>query len=225
MYELGAIARGLNAYISHSHLLLDLLPKDSFVGFAVDQDNVLRDGTLIFVGEDLYKVAGRQVGTFEIRCTMMSQHQPQVILRAHDVPVWVHNQLQQDIPKLAPKDLNPIGDQLYRRLLFTSFPLLEPQVHLLSEGVGQLGTKFAQAIALSCQSPVTQIPETWRRSLANRLPYEDLPAATDPLYPMSTEQIVEQYRDHYDRAHYSLRIVRGVEFSQAETPQPSTVEF
>jgi hypothetical protein len=219
MHELGSIAQGLEAYINHTHVLWDLLPKDSFVGIAVDQDSVIRDRALIFSGEGLFTVADREVGTFEIKCALHTQRNPQLILRAHDVPAWVYNQLQQDIPKLTPNDLSPIGIELHQKLLFTSFPILEPQVRLLKEAVEQLGAEFDQTVALSCESPIEQIPGLWRESLAHRLPYQDLPAKTDPLYPEGIEQIIARHQRNYNQPYYSLRIVRGIDAPDPDEPE------
>jgi hypothetical protein len=222
LYKMGAIAKGVKAYINHTHLLLELLPKDSFVGVKVDQASVVRDHALIFSGESQFTVADREVGTLEIKCVMHTQRNPQLILRAHDVPVWVYNQLQHDIPRLTPNDLSPIGNELYENLICTSFPILEPQVHLLKKAVEQLGDQFVQAVALSCESPVEQIPELWREIFIGHRPYQDLPAKVDPLYPEGVEQIIARHQRYYNQAYYPLQIIRGVEAADsADGVEPS----
>ena len=197
MYELGAIAKGLNAYLNHTHVLREVIPEQNLVRVDVDRDNVIPDRTLIFSGEHLFKVANREVGTFEIKCIMRSQHQPQLFLRASEVPAWVYNQLQHDIPTLTPDDLSPGESQLHERLLNTSFPLLELNVRRLQSAVNVLGDRFVQAVALVTENPIEHVPALWREAVSHRFPYRDLPAESDPLYSEGVEQILARYRRYY----------------------------
>jgi hypothetical protein len=239
MYELGYIARGLETYINYTHTLHELLPEGSYAGYEVDQDKVIPDRPLIFSElSPPHTVENIKVATFEIKCEMRGQG-PQRVLEAHDVPEWVHRQLQRDVPKLTPNDLkigfqhlfHQIAEQdgseedtgflgrmaqLYRRLLFTSFPVLEQPVQLLKEAVGRLGAEFVQAVALSCESPIAQIPKLWQDSLEHRLPYEDLPAKRDPLYSEGVEQIITRHQRHCDRSYSTLQIIRGIDFPDSD---------
>jgi hypothetical protein len=203
MYELGSIARGLNAYINHAHPLRSLLPEQSIVSTHVVLDNVILDRPLIFAGIRIFQNAG----TFEIKCSVRNQRQPQLILRAQEAPEWVYRQLERDIPQLTLNDLSFIGEDVAERLLNTLFPILDPELRLLKEAVAQLGGAFIQAVALADEQPIKQLPRVRGEPQAPKIRYQELPAQSDPFYPEDVEQIVARHQQQYgDR----LNIVRGI---------------
>jgi hypothetical protein len=217
LYEFGNIAKGLSSYINHGHVLKDLLPMNSETTSNVDQDKVVQDRPLVFSGESKYDLAGDQVGTFGISCYLTDQRQPQNILRVTDVKAWVYRQLSQDIPKLTPAELSTTGEQLYERLLNTSFPLLDPQTRRLREVINKLDLAFLRAVALCCKPPIDQTPDLFRGELSFHLPYEELPSVADPLYPKEVEDIIELHKSTYQN---SLRVERGAPLSDPSSQLP-----
>lgn len=206
IYEFGNIAQGLRDYLNHAHTLRDLLPEKTVVLHDIEMERVIYESPLVFSGDQLYQVAGNQVGKLEIKCTLRDQHNPQTILSVTDVKAWIYHQLSHDIPKLTPDDLSLVGDQLHEQLLNTSFPVLEPQTRLLKEAVNTLDAAFVRAAALSCNVLIENIPELFRSKMASRLPYQELPCKTDPQYSQGIEEIIELHKKSYPD---SLRIERG----------------
>jgi hypothetical protein len=218
IYEFGNIAQGLRDYINHAHTLKTLLPEKTIAVYDVEMEKVVADSPLVFSGKPLYEVEGNQVGNFEIQCILRDQSNPQVILSATDVKSWVYHQLSHDIPKLTPDELSIVGDQLHEQLLSTSFPMLDPQTRLLKEAVNTLGVEFVRAAALSCETLIEDIPELFRSKVATRLPYQELPGKTDPLYPHGVEEIIASHKKTYKD---SLRIERGSRISDSSQSESS----
>lgn len=217
LYERGSIKKGLESYINYSQTLEKLLPKNSFDGFEIEeeQERVVGHEPLTFSGK-LFESQEGTVGTFEIQCRLDKQQKPQLILRATNIPEWIYRQLEQDIKiskLLTPEKLKPIENHLYERLLNTLFPILKPEELLLKEAVKKLGSDFFQAVALSCKNPIKleDIPKKWRESLANQLPYSELPATSDPWYKKGVKEIKEIYQKEY--GEQNLEIVEGMNVS------------
>ena len=145
---------------------------------------------------------------------MSDQRQPQNILHATDIKAWVFHQLSKDIPRLTPDELSLIGDQLHERLLNTSFPLLDPQIQRLKEVINELDLAFIRALVLCCETPIDRLPDLFRVELSDRVPYKELPAVNDPLYPKEVEDIIALHRATYRN---SLRIVRETAVSDPPT--------
>lgn len=222
MYEIGSVAKGLHAYINYTRPLEKLLPKNSFVGSEIDEEKIVGNRSLFFVGEPLGALAdGQQVGSFEVMCWLKGQKNPQVILQASDVPEWVYRQLEQDIRQITPNVLSlTTGDDLYKRLLNTTFPILAPHIQLLKEAVNELGASFDQTVAMSLEKPIENIPGSWQEKLSTRLPYRDLPAENDPLYEDDVESIINRYGEYYRKPGDNLMIRRDNPFLDAQTLSP-----
>jgi hypothetical protein len=225
LYEFGYVKQGLKAYMDYTRPLESLLPKQGLEVYSVDESKVIPTSNLSFAGEEPYIVAGQRVGTFSIKCKLSGQNELQTILRSTEVSGWAYDQLQQDIPRLRPNDLSPEGTGLADRLLKTSFPILEPEVRLLRQAVDQLGDRLTQAIALSCEKPILQIPDLWRGRVADRLPYMDLPARADPLYSEGVEDIIVRHQRTYDQVNRAIKVVRGITAGGPDMPdQANSVE-
>jgi hypothetical protein len=217
MYEFGNIAQGWRAYVALAHTLWELLPAvEDIVSEDVDLDRVMQEHHLIFQGGPQYLLANQEVGSFEVGCALDGQHRPQTILRVANVKAWVCRQLSQDIPKLTPATLSPVGEQLYERLLNTSFPVVELWAQRLKKAAELLGEIFIRALALSCKMPIEQIPDQFSDRLATRLPYQELPVKADPMYPRTVEEIISGHRSAYGQ---SLRIERGLNPSISSQPE------
>lgn len=210
LYELGQIAKGLRNYLDFPFTLDNILTKESIVQYQVDEDKVTQGRALEFVEVSIYKVRELEFGSFEVRCFLSNRRNPQPLLQAQDVPIRAFHQLKKDISRLSPSELSPVGASLAERLLNTSFPIMDPDIMLLAEAVDQLGNRFIQAAALSLDQPVDIKPTTLSQSLNNRLPYQDLPAALDPSYDASVEQIITHIDQEYSQAGIKPRVIRGL---------------
>lgn len=210
IYKLGSMKQGIEVYIDPTHILFDLLSGHDWTPFEVDEEHIVDNRELLFSGQALYKVANREVGTFEIKCTISNQREPQIILRAQDIPTSIYGQLENDIPKLIPARLSPLGDKLWQRLLFTSFPVLEPHVRLLQRAVKLLGVDFVQAVILANENPTGKIPHIWKDALPHDSFQQALESENDPIYSEGVDQIIARYQGIYGNA---LDIHRGNLFS------------
>ncbi|MCG8605127.1 hypothetical protein MJD09_09035 [bacterium] len=257
-YELGAIAKGLQAYLGYEPTLRELLHRSHLVkvkleeleiNSGLDEESVIPDETLTMEIVKRYKIKQdgikKEVGHIQVKCMTEDQDNAQLILGANDVPRWVYEQLEKKIPNLTPSDLSTVGDAVHEKLLNTSFSIFVPQVELLKDLISKLGSQsgqaddtetstqsdtneleeperlfltgdekwtlppeFVQAVALSCDQLIEQLPELWNESFAQNLPYHDLPSAKDPMYSLEVDDLIEQHRETYPSA-INLRIIRG----------------
>lgn len=219
LHGFGAIAKGINKYINYPKTLEDLLIGSNVEKFEAQEDKIHQHRPLVFTKMSVFEEdQQRKYGSFQIKYRLKGFLAPsQPLLIARRVPIGIYRQLEKDIPKLTPNDLNIIGENLPQRLLNTFFPLLDPKEKLLKEAINQLGSTFIQAIALTFENPLEIIPEKiWAQQIEPYFSYQDLPihAETSYFYPKGVEDIKHELENEYQK---KIKFFKGTDPTQLES--------
>lgn len=203
IYELGYVAKGIEHFLKTSYKLQDILPANGFFGMPVDEEKIDSTRALVYSEEKTFTLHGEPVGNFEIKC--LTNNNEQILLKVNGAPIWVCQQLKKDIPNLAPKDLDPGGDQLYEQLLNTSFPIIQAEITKLKEAVYSLGPDFTQAVVLASDGMLKAVPNAWGDPIHAKLPYDGLPATNDPVYDITVDDLIAYQHTRYGYSEKALR--------------------